>query len=268
MRGSTWAHVYSPATQRFDIALTPADIAPRVEGESGTIVTWQGLPGGGLGGMNSTAGRLFNAPYEIAVSEDEDSLHVAPRGMPIQIRSTRSLAGRWWSPVEADGGSLIATSDGLLTGEIANPLGVPLRECHLAYHHWSYRIPQELAPGERIRFERRLPDGNLVWRLTQKYVGDDYREFATPWDEANRDVPRVVEMLLWHDAAGGRSYTGLLHRYHADIDLSHHLRTGRAILIGRAEAPAAELTFDGRSPPEEVQRRWTWHRLIYPVTQE
>jgi hypothetical protein len=268
-RGSAWAHVYSPATERFDVSLNPRAAAPPAEGKSGSLVTWQGLPGAGLGGMNSTAGKLFNAPYEIVTDDEDGAVRIEPRGMPIQVRSTRSLAARWWSVVETgDAGEVTTTTDGLLNGVINNPLNVSLRECQLAYHHWSYRVPGELAPGGRIRINRQLPDGNLVWRLTKKYVGEDYKEFATPWDEANRDVPRVIEMLLWHEAAGGRSYTGLLHRHHAEADLSHQLRTGRAILIGRAAEPAAELMLNGSSPDDDASRRWTWYRVVYPVTQE
>jgi hypothetical protein len=269
LRGTTWAHVYAPATERFDISLAPDTLTRPGEGPSGVLLTWQGLPGAGLGGMNSTAGNLFNAPYRLAAEQQDGVLRVEPHGMPIQVRSTRSLAGRWWAPAQTAGaGELAATSDGLLTGEIANPLSVPLRDCLLAYNHWWYRVPPEAAPGARITFQRRLPDGNLVWRLTQKYVGDDYKEFATPWDEASRDVPRVMEMLFWHEAAGGRNYTGLLHRYQGDVDLSHHLRTGRAVLIGRIEKPAAELALNGQSPPEDAARRWSWCRVAYPVRSE
>jgi hypothetical protein len=268
-RGTAWAHVYSPKAERFDVSLTPNSAAPEAEASAGSILTWQGLPGGGLGGMNSTAGKLFNAPYDVVTDQTSGGLQVQLRGMPIQVRSTRSLAGRWWATVQIENTSqLSATSDGRLTGELVNPLNVPLRDCYLAYSHWSYVIPQEAAPGGTIRFDRRLPDGNLVWRLTQKYVGEDYKEFATPWDEANRDVPRVLEMLFWHEAAGGRSYTGLLHRHHADLDLSHHLRTGRAVLVGRGDQPAAELSLNGRPPPDADSRRWTWYRVVYPVVEE
>ena len=86
-----------------------------------------------------------------------------------------------------------------------------------------------------------------------------------PWDEASRDVPRIVEMMMWHDAAGGRNYTGLLHRYQGEIDLSDHLRTGRAVLIARTDEPGAELALNGQAPPEENVRRWTWRRIVFPV---
>jgi hypothetical protein len=267
-RGTAWAHIYSPATERFDVSLSPQPAAPGKAEAAGAMLTWQGLPGAGLGGMNSATGKLFNAPYEI-VTEHEGGLNVEPHGLPIQVRSTRSLVGRWWTQGESrDAGQLTATSDGVLSGELVNPLSATLQDCTLSYSHWSYRLPRELPAGGKINFERRLPDGNLVWRLTQKYVGEDYKEFATPWDESNRNVPRILEMLLWHEAAGGRSYTGLLHRYQADVDLSQHLRTGRAVLVGRAEAPAAELTLNGEPPDDNASRRWTWYRVVYPVTDE
>ncbi len=268
-RGAAWAHVYSPRTETFDFSLSPQPAVPPAAGDSGSILTWQGLPGSGLGGMNSMTGRLIDAPYRIVVQREDDALRIAPRDMPIQVRSSRSLGARWWAPTEpAMESRLTATTDGAVSGEIINPLTVPVRDCVLAYNHWSYRLPQELAPGARVRFSRRLPDGNLVWRLTQKYVGEDYKEFATPWDETSRDLPRIIEMMMWHEAAGGRNYTGLLHRYQGDLDLSHHLRTGRAVLVGRVAEPAAPLSLDGQPPDDENLRRWTWYRVIYPVTQE
>lgn len=269
VRGASWAHVYSPQTATFDFSLSPRPAAPPAQGEAASILTWQGLPGSGLGGMNSTTGRLIDAPYQIVAHHKDKTLHVEPRGMPIPVRSSRGLGARWWLSSEpTTAAPLTATSDGAISGEIVNPLTVPVRECVLAYNHWSYRLPQELAPGARVRFSRRLPDGNLVWRLTQKYVGEDYKEFATPWDETSRDVPRIIEMMMWHEAAGGRSYTGLLHRYQGDLDLSHHLRSGRAVLVGRVADSAAPLLLDGQPLDDATARRWTWYRVIYPVTVE
>jgi hypothetical protein len=267
-RGTMWAHVYSPATARFDAALAPRSAVAEASGESGSILTWQGLPGGGLGGMNSAAGELYNAPYRIVERPDEGSLQIDTEGLPIQIRSTRSLTGRWWTSAQAtDLGRLTVSPDGVLEGEIVNPLTVPVRDALLAYNHWSYRIRQELAPGARARLQGRLPDDNLVWRLTQRRLTEEYKEFSTPWDETTRNVPRIIEMLMWHGAAGGRGYTGLLHRYQGDIDLSEHLRTGRAVLIARVETPAAELTLDGQMVNDAV-RRWTWYRVVFPVAAE
>jgi hypothetical protein len=269
IRGALWAHIYSPNTQTFDIALTPRPPMPRASGDSGSLLTWQGLPGVGLGGMNSTAGTLFNAPYRLAVNDAGGSLRVEPRNMPIQIRATKGVAGRWWMQGEsaAPGRVLTASTDGMLDGEVTNLLTVPIRDGWLAYNHWTYRLPQQLAPGQRVRLDRRLPEGNLVWRLTQKYVGEDYKEFSTPWDEASRDVPRIMEMMMWHQAAGGQSYTGLRHRYQAEIDLSAHLRTGRAVLVGRLDKPAAELSLNGEGDREEGSRHWAWCRIVFPVTQ-
>ncbi|MBW3598120.1 MAG: hypothetical protein KY475_12710 [Planctomycetes bacterium] len=270
VRGSSWIHVYSPRGQTYDISLTPQSaLATSREGQ-GTLLTWLGLPGSGLGGMNSAAGRLYNAPYRIVGERENGALRVEPQEMPIQVRSTRALFGRWWAEAELDSAGELAGSpnDGALDGEVVNPLDVPLQGAVLLYNHWAYRMPQEMAPGGGVSLNRRLPDGNLVWRLTQKSVGEDFKEFATPWDEANRDVPRVMEMILWHEAAGGRTYTGLLHRYQGELDLSSHLAAGRAILIGRVAKSPARLSLGGEAPPDDAVQQWTWYRVVLPVREE
>ncbi len=162
VRGSTWMHIYSPRGETFDVSLTPQPAYNSAGGERGSILTWEGLPGGGLGGMNSTAGRLFNAPYRLTAERDEGALRIEPRDMPIQVRSTKALHGRWWDQAELpDAGRLTATSDGVLEGEVVNPLEVSLHGCLLVYNHWSYRLPQDMAPGARVQFTRRLPRCDL-----------------------------------------------------------------------------------------------------------
>ena len=66
MRGTTWAHLYSPRTQTFDLALEPT-WPPRYDPvTSGAALTWHGLPGRGFGGMESTALSGFQtAPYDM-----------------------------------------------------------------------------------------------------------------------------------------------------------------------------------------------------------
>ena len=147
VRGSTWSHVYSPE-MRATICRSNRNLHWAARRAAKLLLTWQGLPGSGLGGMSSAAGALFPAPYRLAAAKRDDSLHVEPRQMPIPIRSTKGLSGRWWTqgglPPQAP---LTATVDGVLTGEIVNPLTIAVCECTLAYNHWSYRLPLELAPG-------------------------------------------------------------------------------------------------------------------------
>ena len=56
---------------------------------------------------------------------------------------------------------------------------------------------------------------------------------------------RDMEMLQFHKAAGGEVYTGLTHAYQPYLDLTDHLRTGRAILLGRGASPSVSGSSNG-----------------------
>jgi hypothetical protein len=77
---------------------------------------------------------------------------------------------------------------------------------------------------------------------------------------------------MFYGAAGGRSYTGLTHNYQSFIDLSRHLRSGRAILVGRSAQPASQVGIRAAGgaggPAESVaseQQHWCYYRIVLPV---
>ncbi len=72
-------------------------------------------------------------------------------------------------------------------------------------------------------------------------------------------------MLMFHEAAGGENYTRLQHRYQSYLDLSDHLVSGRAILLGQAKEPASEVELDGESMANRYDQRWTFYRVVFPV---
>ena len=93
----------------------------------------------------------------------------------------------------------------------------------------------------------------------------DAKQIASPWDDENLDVPRIMEMIMFHDAAGGRAYTSLLHRQSAWLDLSAQLKLQRAVLVGRVPdlEVGAELSIDSDSD-FEIQR-WNFVRILFEV---
>jgi hypothetical protein len=107
----------------------------------------------------------------------------------------------------------------------------------------------------------------LEWRLTKRTVVDT-KDQTTPWQQNSTDVPEILQIMMFHEVASGRSYTGLTHRYQSYIDLSDHVRSGRAILVGRAARRATELTQGDKSLGEfyEPDRSWTYFRLVLPVS--
>ena len=120
---------------------------------------------------------------------------------------------------------------GLLAGEFRQPLPVELTDCLLAHGEKLYRLGT-LAAGQRVQLAD-LPPLNLEARLTQRRV-EQSKDVSTPWEKDSVDIPRIMQMLMFHDAARGINYTGLTHRYQPEIDLSEHIRLGRAVLVGRA----------------------------------
>jgi hypothetical protein len=73
-------------------------------------------------------------------------------------------------------------------------------------------------------------------------------------------------MMMFHESAGGSSYTRLMHRYQGYVDLSEQLRTGRAMLIGRARQAATNLLSGGESLSENHDQQATFYRVLLPVT--
>ncbi|TVS20541.1 MAG: hypothetical protein EA424_03450 [Planctomycetaceae bacterium] len=267
IQGTSWLHLYSPSSQTFNSQL---DVHPglpqRTKGSNDQLFTWQGLPGDGLGGLNTRATEaLFTQGYALRQFSDDQGRHRSEMtGMPIQISSSKALMARWSMETELpDTGALAVDPNGLLSGRLINPLEVELSDCQVLYRNWSYPLTGTIGPGATVAFEGLRPR-NLEWRLTRRQVVET-REIGTPWDQSSWDVPRILEILMFYQAAGGRRYTGLTHRYQPHLDLSEHLRTGQAILVGRSAQPATSLLRDGQSQAELTDRHWTFYRIVYPV---
>lgn len=285
VRGSSWAHLYSPATREF--TLTWEGNWPLTRGgggDAGRILAWQGLPGRGLGGLDGTGGSvLFDGPYTVTARQSrapagspgsatvgtsvESAEHglseAAVCGLPVEVSGTKSLAGVWWQIGELPQQQLMADLSGLLTGRLTNPLNVELTECFVVYENWIYPVTGALHPGEAVSFDGVSPR-NLEWHLSRRRVVET-KDVGTPWEQTSVDVPRILEVMMLYKAAGGADYTGLTHRYQPAIDLSDHLHTGRAILVGRSAAAGSRLEPLGEQWAESNLRRWTFYRVVFPV---
>ena len=111
-----------------------------------------------------------------------------------------------------------------------------------------------------------FPPLNLEARLTQRTVVNS-RDVSTPWEKDSLDVSRILLMMMFHDAARGSSYTGLTNRYQSYLDLTDHVRLGRAVLAGRAPAGVSQLqSLSGESLVDSADvQSWTWYRIVLPV---
>ena len=194
-------------------------------------------------------------------------------GLPIPTWSSRSLQSIWWSTSKdngknhADAANLATMRGTELVGTLRNPLPVAIRDAAVVYGRLYYQIGT-LQPGQR--FDLIDAQGrDFRYRLTRRRILDeDGREIVQPWDKASFDVPRIMEMMMFHDRAGGKSYTNLQQRYHRELDLSDHLVTGTAILTGRLDRPATNWTCGDLSFSDDDSQHWTYCRILFPVQKE
>jgi hypothetical protein len=267
VRGTTWAHIFSPTTTSYDVRMKPAppwDTAVTAA-EEGSLVTWHGLPGSGFGGFDTAAVEVLTTePYRVISAPDKTRLWL--NQLPIRTSSTQSVVGRWWQRSQLpSAGELTADENGFLHGTLVNLLTVPLEDGVLIHDRWAYRLDRTLQPGQSLRVDG-LERRDLQWLLTRRRVLQGKTSYAsTPWEAESRDVPRVLEIMMFHSAAGGPTYTGLGQNYQDFVDLSDQLMLGRAILLGSAAAPAAQLDDRDRSLTDTADRHWTWFRLLLPV---
>ena len=266
VRGTTWAHTYSPATRTYDLSLSPS-IACGGDAwrDHEVLLSWQGLPGTALGGMNttSTAERMSDA-YVIDTRGDSSMKSAGIWGIPIQIWSSKGFHARWHGELDLPAISkLQVQSDGRLRGEIGSPLACDLTDCFLYYTPWAYNIGK-VSAGQTVTVGSASERSSLQWRLTRRTYSDR-GDMTTPWDQYSRNVPRIIEMMMFHDLAGGEAYTGLSNHYQTYVDLSSHLSIGRAILVGRTHSAVATLRSGNESLEDHYDQQWTFYRFILPV---
>ena len=260
VRGTVWTHLYSPATARFDLS-AKVDPTGSMCRQPHSAIAWQGLPGKSLGGLASQQISLVEpTAYRI------DPPGKAPRiaGLTVHSASSKSLSVRWWGEASVDlPSNLVRTEHGPVEGQLTNPLPVELTDCLLVYGDWLYRLGT-IGAGQSVSVNPR-ESLNLEYRLTERSVRDS-KDISTPWDQATTDIPRIVRIMMFHEAARGRNYTGLTHRYQPYIDLSGQVRLGRAVLAGQASGPVTQLASAGQPLTDESGRTTlTFCRIVFPV---
>jgi hypothetical protein len=260
VRGTAWLHLYSPETKTYDLSIQLAAAAQAKPVTKAGHVTWQGLPGSGLGGLDAQqVAPAISDPYAIEFPAATPAL----RGLPIQVGSSKSLSVRWWQEVSLPETSKVSLNEhGVPTGDVVNPLDVELQECIFTYNIWMYRL-KKLRAGERFSLGDARPL-YLEARL-QQHTGAEFKDTATPWLRDSTAVPAILQMLMYHEAARGESYTGLTHRYQPHLDLSGQLTRGQGMLVGRAEQAASSLHVAGSPLPADQIQSWTYYRIVIPV---
>ncbi len=265
VRGENWTHCFSPAAGTYDCRLRWENVLTGLPDPAGSLLSWHGLSGQSFGGMDGRS--LLNPTarkYSVSLTLAGGRLDSEIFGLPVPVASSRAIRAAWWGfPVEEVAVDLRRVPGGYLKGTVPNPFGVELRDCVLLYDRWYYQLGR-LAADSLAAINVQSPD-NLKSLLVRRRTVDEETRTIAAWDQRSFDVPRIMEMLMFHEAAGGRDYTGLVQRDESWLDLSHHVAAGRAVLVGRVSRRATSLIVSADTFPDDAIQDWTFCRLIMPV---
>lgn len=272
VRGASWIGFYSPADSRYDMELIPR--LPNESADGYEPQVWfspLGLAGSGLGGMEqkTVSAVYWDRPYRV----------VGERGhledLPIQVRSSKSLFGRWSASASLAAVGRLSDYDSGPVGTVINPFDVPIQNAILYYGKWAIPVG-ELAAGATFTINRRTQKVN-----SQRVLGGAADPFNTGrtntmlqsgldrYDTMSTDPEYILRAMMFHRMAGGAAAVGLTNVQHAFLDASELMRSGRAVLTGsvvsgeKVSPIRAELSVDSAGERHVSDRVFV--RLFLPV---
>jgi hypothetical protein len=267
VRGTTWFNLFSPETATYDLSLELRAANQRPDSPRDVLLSWQGLPGNVLGGMEQGV----SAPTSIARSYQFAANRAELSQVPIAVWSSKSFVGRWQTEaaptIEAD---LKLGRDDVVEGSIVNRMTLPLKDCLLVAGRWAWELdelPTNAAAAVRAGEQRDLLALLKDFKLVRERDKDTLVQVATPYDQASFNVRSILQQMMFYRAGSGRTYTGLLNRYQSYLDLSDHLELGQVILWGRVDTPAAAVCRDGQPLDEVGGDHSTFYRFVIPTPQ-
>lgn len=266
-RGTVWTHFFTPQVSEFNLKLEPSYLGETKLDESEQLVSWLGLPGYALGGMQASGAQtsVFDAGYQYS-----DSLASMQR-LPVQVWSTKTLTARWTAQVEAPlQVNLEQAGEELLAGKITNNAGVELEDCVLLYGRWAYDLGR-MPTGKTIDINDSLQPRTVKTLLTSATAGDESfakvaEDGTVPFRNAEWDIARLIKTMMFYRAVNGRVYTSKYHRYQSFVDLSHVLQQSeQAILLAKCTATGTQWLANEAALASDQDRRWTYYRFVLPV---
>ena len=271
VRGTVWSNLYSPSSGSCDISVDrKTSMGFEIDSD---LLSWQGLPGEGLGGMQTRVSAGISPPgYEMTIASQDmlTDFHSSLTGVPIYVSATKPLFTQWNArfPANVQSRLIHSARAARLEGTFTNPLDVSLSNVRLLFENYAYVLPNDLEPGETIDVLSEMKERNVRSLLTRRISSSEKETKGrnSPWDPQDTRVSRIADMLMFFRAAGGSNYTGLTHRYQNFVDLSDHLYLKRAILVGEIKRNFTTLKIDDLPVIEEYDQTNTIVRIAFPVT--
>lgn len=265
-RGTVWTHFFSPRVAQYNLTLQPRLPGGSPADDAERIVSWLGLPGHALGGMQASGSQTTLLDRGYLFGERLESL----RGLPVQVWSTKTINARWIATAKpAIDIELTEAGDELLTGRVTNNLGMELTDCLLLHGRWAYHIAR-LGDGATVVVDDNLEPRTVKTMLTRAAAGDEAvtrlaDDGTVHFERFGTDVARIAKVMMFYDAIGGIQYTSAWNRYQQFVDMSHTLKTGRAILLARSSS-AGSGWFDADRPLQsDKDNIWLYYRFVIRV---
>jgi hypothetical protein len=266
VRGTYWGTLHSPQARQFDLSLRTGSRVKQSNAPETTLLSWWGLPGTGIGGMQTRAANLGIVQSGYRYLADLAAL----ADVPVLTMSTKSLTARWTAnAADLIEGSL-ADDDGMAAGQIVNKTGVELQNVRLFYRNWGYRLGN-LADGQRVKVGEHLEPRSAKTILTASMLSPTTstsgRADASAFIPASASELALLNLIMFYEAAGGANFAQLPNRILADCDLSEMLRPGlgRAVLVAEVPGEGSRLIDESRDEPVDDDFAMTIYRFVLPV---
>lgn len=245
MRTSSWANLYSPRDARYSLQWKNTENVPTF-----SLLSWNGLPGGGLGGMapktvsptvwqTGAVQELFASSGNSADSSIDD--------VPIQIRSTKSFYGQSWLPdPESQSAPNLRISaqlrdeEGIPMGRLSFPDTMPvLKDCMMVYGRWIQELGT-VEPGKTIELGKNTPRRELSDLLISPEAPSERKlQGFSSFNTQSTDGIYIARVLSFYGALGAFDAVGLSNAYQRSLDLSDLFSVDRAFLIGTVQENTA-----------------------------
>jgi hypothetical protein len=161
----------------------------------------------------------------------------------------------------------------LLKGQLTNPLPVDLLDGMLIFRNWVYLLPTRFQSGATLSSLKELRQKNFRWLLSRQQAIESSTQTEAWNPSQTNDLRRLAEVVMFHQAVGGTTYTQLQNEPMSHLDLSGTLTGDRCILMGRLERPLTSINVDlqnatAQSQPASFQpngNTLSLLRLVLPV---
>ena len=267
-RGTLWTTIYSPTAAKFDLSVhSPALAADSIGGKE-VLLSWWGLPGTGIGGMQSGGIDLGIIHSGYRYGTERRSL----LGVPVLASATKSLMSQWTTPIASMIDTDLTDQDGLAAGSITLRASFSLKNVRLLYGSWAYRLG-DLNAGQRIDVGEQLSPRKVKTIVTRDALGETGAARGSAegqlFSPEKATAKEILSLMMFYEAAGGYGFAHLPNRYQAYCDLSRTLELGRAILVGDAAGPVVQLIDDatGTAIGDKRDESTVVYRFVLPVKQ-